>query len=140
MYVSTRARGLPGLKLAHEKLNLCLIYSPTEGLVITDHHNCSPIKIIQHKTTQYYHCSAETNHPNTSHLTTAHNFQPNYQQPGEVLDCCRSVCKSVVPKKHEEKDQDLRDYSEWMQQYMAVLVLSPSIFTFNDNNCGMECN
>ena len=36
MYVSTRARGLPGLKLAHEKLNLHLIYSAAERLVVIE--------------------------------------------------------------------------------------------------------
>ena len=101
--------------------------------------------------TQYYHCSAETNCRTesqtiptlpTSQQPTTSNLTIN--SPVRFSSVAVSACKSVGPRGHEEKNQDSRDYSvnrtKLFQQCMAVLVLPPNntIFTFNDNNCGME--
>ena len=104
-----------------------------------------------YRSNQYYHCSAETNcHTESQTIPTL----PTSQQPAtsnltinspvRFSSVAVSGYKSVGPRGHEEKNQDSRDYSvnytEWMQQYMAVLVLSPSTWMTIIDNCGMGCN
>ena len=104
-----------------------------------------------YRSNQYYHCSAETNcHTESQAIPTL----PTSQQPATSNLTINSPVrfsivavsgyKSVGPRGHEEKNQDSRDYSvnytEWMQQYMAVLVLSPSTWMTIIDNCGMGCN
>ena len=99
--------------------------------------------------TQYYHCSAETNchtetltipTPPTSQQPTTSNLTINSLLRFSVVAV--SVCKSVVPKKHEERDQDLRDCSvNWMDATvhgsLGIIIVN---FYIQDDNCGMECN
>ena len=48
------------------------------------------------------------------------------------------VCKSVGSKRHEEKNQKLREYPEKSQKGWVLITNTCS--TFNDSDCGTRCN